>query len=68
MADYLELEFGTSGKRERFCGTQNVQLAPNFGSGPVRVFIYSLKSIFFGIFKSTPLDISEAADSDKRGE
>ena len=47
MADYLELEFGTSGKRERFCGTQNVQLAPNFGSGPVRVFIYSSKLFWY---------------------
>ena len=39
MVDYLELEFGTSGKRERFCGTQSVQLAPNFGSGPAKLRI-----------------------------
>ena len=53
MADYLELEFASSDKRERFCGTQNgnfrhvilitllVQLSPNFGSGPTKLRVVS---------------------------
>lgn len=41
MVDYLEVQFDSEEKPERFCGEQEVQLAPKFGRGEAKIRVVS---------------------------